>query len=246
MRIAIAGATGTAGRATAQAAEDAGHEVVALSRASGVDLRTGQGLDDALTGIDAMIDTSNPLPEDPDAGLVETFAAATRHLAEARQRNGVARLVHLSIAGIHDAGLDDFEYYVAQRAREEALAAAEVPHTLIRSAQWMEFALNPNAVTESEQEARVEDWLIQPIAEAEVGSALVCAAAEDPADRTVAGPEQVRLPELTRALLEARGDGRQVVTVPASLPAFGDGTLLAPGEAELRGPTVAQWAAATA
>lgn len=246
MRIAIAGLTGTAGRATAQAAEAAGHEVVALSRANGVDLRTGQGLDDALTGVDAVIDTSNPFPDDPDADLIETFAAATRHLAEACQRNGVGRLAHLTIAGIHDADLDDFEYYVAQRAREEALAAVAVPHTLIRSAQWKEFALNPNAVTESEHEVRVEDWLIQPIAVAEVGSALVHAAADDPADRTLAGPEQIRLPELTRAMLEDRGDGRQVVTVPASLPAFGDGTLLAPAEAELRGPTVAEWVAASA
>lgn len=246
MRIAIAGATGTAGRAASQAAEAAGHEVIALSRSTGVDLRTGQGLDDALTGVDAVIDTSNPFPDDPDADLVETFAAATRHLTEACQRNGVGRLVHLTIAGIHDSGLNDFEYYVAQRAREDALASADVPHTLIRSAQWMEFALNPNAVTESESEVHVEDWLLQPIAVAEVGSALVRAAAEDPADRTVAGPEQIRLPELTRALLEARGDGRQIVTVSPSLPAFGDGTLLAPAEAELRGPDVAEWAAASA
>lgn len=51
----------------------------------------------------------------------------------------------------------------------------------------------------------------------------------------VAGPEQARLPELTSTLFEARGDGRQVGTVPASLQAFGDGTMLAPAWAELRG-----------
>ncbi|MCY1683854.1 hypothetical protein [Kocuria sp. SL71] len=59
----------------------------------------------------------------------------------------------------------------------------------------------------------------------------------------VAGPEQARLPELTRGLLEARGDERRVVTIPPSLPAFGDGTLLALSDAELRGPDVAEWVA---
>ena len=33
MKIALVGATGTAGRATAHAAQQAGHEVIALSRA---------------------------------------------------------------------------------------------------------------------------------------------------------------------------------------------------------------------
>ena len=41
MKIALVGATGTAGRATAHAAQQAGHEVIALSRATGVDLHTG-------------------------------------------------------------------------------------------------------------------------------------------------------------------------------------------------------------
>lgn len=69
----------------------------------------------------------------------------------------------------------------------------------------------------------MEVWLIQPLA--------------------VAGPEPARLPELTRTLFEARGGGRQVGTVPASLQAFGDGTMLAPAWAELRGPDVAEWVA---
>ena len=68
-----------------------------------------------------------------------------------------------------------------------------------------------------------EDWLIHPLA--------------------VAGPEQARLPELTRTLFEAHGDGRQFVTAPQSLQAFGDGMMLASAWAELRGPDVAEWVA---
>ncbi|MHB1212687.1 MAG: NAD-dependent epimerase/dehydratase family protein, partial [Candidatus Nanopelagicales bacterium] len=44
MRIAVAGGTGTAGRYVVDAAVAAGHEVVVLSRAAGVDLTRDGGL----------------------------------------------------------------------------------------------------------------------------------------------------------------------------------------------------------
>ena len=73
MKIALVGATGTAGRATAHAAQQAGHEVIALSRATGIDLHTGEGLAEALNGAQVVIDTSNAFPADPAASLVDTF-----------------------------------------------------------------------------------------------------------------------------------------------------------------------------
>lgn len=241
MKIAIVGATGTAGRATSLAAQAAGHEVVALSRASGVDLHTGQGLAEALTDTEVAIDTSNAFPTDPDADLVSTFAGGTRRLVEACQQVGVHRLVHLSICNIDQDVFDGFEYYLAKRAQEEVLAASSLPHTIIRSAQWMEFALNPGAVTESETEVHVEDWLVQPIAVAAVAEVLVHAAAVDPRDRQVAGPDQIRLPDLTRALLHATGDARPVVATVPTPAMLAEGVLLAPAEAELLSPTVDEW-----
>ena len=44
---------------------------------------------------------------------------------------------------------------------------------MVRSTQWMEFALNPGAVTQSDDQVRVEDWLVQPIAVDEVARVLV-------------------------------------------------------------------------
>jgi len=52
MRIAIAGATGRVGRHVADVAKERGHEVVPMSRATGVDVITGAGLAEALTGVD--------------------------------------------------------------------------------------------------------------------------------------------------------------------------------------------------
>ncbi|HAY86195.1 MAG TPA: nucleoside-diphosphate sugar epimerase [Micrococcus luteus] len=242
MKIAIVGATGTAGRATTLAVQTAGHEVLALSRATGIDLHTGAGLVEGLRGAEVVIDTSNAFPADGQ-DLAGVFADATGRLLAACEQAGVPRVVHLSICNIDDAAFDDFDYYLAKRAQEAVLSDFEVPHTIVRSAQWMEFALNPSAVTQTDADVRAEDWLIQPIAVAAVADVLLEAATQDPRDRQIAGPEQIRLPELTKQVLHARGDTRPVATTAPSLPALTQGVLLAPAEAELLGPDVSTWVA---
>lgn len=241
MKITIIGATGTAGRATTHAARQAGHEVTGLSRATGVDLHTGAGLVEALRGADAVIDTSNPFPVSSDADLVDTFRQATTRVVEACQQAGVNRLVHLSICNIDNPVFNEFDYYLAKRAQEQVLTASCLEHVVVRSAQWMEFALNPGAVTQNEDEVQVEDWLVQPIAVDEVARILVESVSGAVHDRQVAGPEQIRLPDLTRALLAARNDQRPVIATTPSLPALADGVLLAPAGAELVGPDVIAW-----
>lgn len=241
MKIAIIGATGTAGRATTHAAHQAGHQVIELSRAAGVDLHTGAGLVEALRGADAVIDTSNPFPINPDADLVDTFRETTTRVVKACQQVGVNRLVHLSICNIDNPVFDEFDYYLAKRAQEQVLTGSSLEHVVVRSAQWMEFALNPGAVTQNENEVRVEDWLVQPIAVDEVARILVESVTGAARDRQVAGPERIRLPDLTRALLAACNDQRPVIATSPGLPALADGVLLAPAGAELLGPNVTAW-----
>src|SRR5215472_11244678 len=61
MRIAVAGGTGTVGgRHVVAHAQNAGHDVMVLSRSRGVDVRRGEGLADALNGADAVIDVTHP------------------------------------------------------------------------------------------------------------------------------------------------------------------------------------------
>jgi len=63
-KIAVAGATGRLGRHVVGVLGAAGHEVVPISRSAGVDVITGDGLADALTGADAIIDvTAGPSSE---------------------------------------------------------------------------------------------------------------------------------------------------------------------------------------
>lgn len=56
MRIAIAGRTGVVGRYASDVLRKAGHDIVVLSRLTGVDLVTGRGLDEALDNAEVVID----------------------------------------------------------------------------------------------------------------------------------------------------------------------------------------------
>ena len=100
MRIAVAGATGNIGARTASFLEREGHEVIRISRSLGVDLTTGEGLDAALEGVDAVVDAISSPPVGPDETR-EYFCTTTRNLLAAEQRAGVRHHVLLSIVGIH-------------------------------------------------------------------------------------------------------------------------------------------------
>ena len=140
MKIAIIGATGTAGRATTRSARQAGYDVITLSRATGIDLHTGEGLTSALDGADVAIDTSNPFPVSADADLVATFRDATARVVRACQHAGVDRLVHLSICNIDDPAFDEFDYYLAKREErheQEEQSRQRALNLYRRELEWM-------------------------------------------------------------------------------------------------------------
>jgi hypothetical protein len=70
-----------------------------MSRSCGVDLISGEGLAQALTGVDCVVDAaSGPSPD--QAAATEFFTTAARNLQEAGRRAGVRRIVVVSIIGI--------------------------------------------------------------------------------------------------------------------------------------------------
>ena len=56
--IAVAGATGRVGRHVVDVLKAGGHDVVAMSRSSGVDVDTGDGLPEVLAGVECVIDVA--------------------------------------------------------------------------------------------------------------------------------------------------------------------------------------------
>jgi uncharacterized protein YbjT (DUF2867 family) len=245
--IAVVGATGTAGSRVTARLKGRGVRVVEISRASGVDLVTGQGLDEALAGVDVVIDVSNPLPPvEGDADIMDTLGSAYRNLVGVCASHEVQRLVVSTIAGIDDPLFDGFAYFAAKRAAEDIVLESRVPATIVKSTQWYEFATNPAAVNFDDGVVVAQDWLIQPIAADTVADVLVEAAlGQTRMPRTITGPDPIRLPELVSKLLAAQGDSRRVRAAEPALPALSGGGLLAPDHAVVLGPDVDTWLTTT-
>src|SRR5438552_17274419 len=99
MKIAVAGATGRVGRHVMDVLGEQGHEAVPMSRTTGVDVITGEGLAEALTGVDVIIDVATgPSPEQGPATAF--FTTSTGNLQAAGDKAGVRRIVIVSIIGI--------------------------------------------------------------------------------------------------------------------------------------------------
>ncbi|MBN9195938.1 MAG: NAD(P)H-binding protein, partial [Microbacterium sp.] len=198
MRIAVAGGTGTVGRHVVAVARERGHEAVVLSRAAGVDVSTGDGLDAALAGVDVVIDVTSVATT--KASVAEHFfETATRRLLGAERRHGVAHHIALSIVGIDRRG-EASGYYAGKIAQERAVATDEVPWTLLRATQFHEFARQMFERGRIGPVVVVPAMRSQPVAAREVAERLVALAEGSPAGRVrdLGGPRVERMSELSR------------------------------------------------
>jgi uncharacterized protein YbjT (DUF2867 family) len=237
MRIAIAGATGNIGALTVIALERVGHEVVRISRSEGLDLSTGDRLDDALAGVEAVIDATN-IPATDRNEAVARFGTATRNLLAAEERAGVGHHVLLSIVGLDR--VEGNAHYAGKREQERLVAAGPVPWTIVRATQFHDFAATMVSWTEHDGVALVAPLLVQPIAPADVADVLAEIAVGEPQGRSVdvAGPEPQDLVDMARRTNEARG--RTVKLVPTWSTVLGEemaGNAMLPGEGAYISPT---------
>ncbi|PDP89467.1 NmrA family transcriptional regulator [Glycomyces fuscus] len=244
MRIAVAGATGNIGSLTATALERDGHEVVRVSRSLGTDLVSGRGLDEALSGVEAVVDAVNHAGTDRSEA-VSYFGTTTRNLLGAEERAGVRHHVLLSIVGIDR--VEGNPHYAGKREQERLVAEGPVPWTIVRATQFHDFAAMVAGWTERDGVAAIAPLLVQPIAPADVADVLAETAVGRPRGRyrDVAGPETQDLVDMARRTHEARG--RKVRLVPTWSGPFGPemaGDVLLPGEgAHLAPTTFDEWLA---
>jgi uncharacterized protein YbjT (DUF2867 family) len=244
MRIAVAGATGNIGRLTVAALDRAGHDVVGISRSLGVDLSTGAGLDDALAGVEAVVDVTNGPATDPGEA-VAYFGTATSNLLAAEQRAGVRHHVLLSIVGIHR--IEGNAHYAGKREQERLVTAGAVPWTIVPATQFHDFAAAVAGWTEQDGVATIAPLLVQPIAPEDVADVLAELAPGVPRGRyaDLAGPEPQDLVDMARRTYTARG--RTVKLVPTWVGPFGPemaGTVLLPGDgARIMPTTFEDWLA---
>jgi uncharacterized protein YbjT (DUF2867 family) len=247
-RVAVAGATGRVGRHVVDLLETVGHEVVAISRATGVDLVTGDGLADALAGVTSIVDAATGPSPDEEAAT-EFFLTATRNLQEYGERAGVRQIVVASIIGA-----DQFTagYGAAKVAHERAALAGPIPVRILRAARFHEFVPELVDWGRDGDVSYVPKMRTQLIAARTVAAELARMATEangtdtEPASiPEIAGPREERLVEAARLLVSRRGDGLRVeeVSVPELLgrDVTENGGLLPGPDAMLAGPTFEEW-----
>lgn len=242
MRIAVAGGTGVVGSHVVEAVRAGGNEAVVLSRATGVDLTTGAGLDAALEGVDAVVDTANVSTLSADAAI-RFFQTATGNLVAAAARAAVGHVVLVSIVGIDRMSHD---YYAGKLAQERVIEGAAVPWTILRATQFHEFAgqlfdrakVGPLHIA---PRARV-----QPIAAREVGAHLATLATGAARGRVadLAGPREERLDAMVKAYARRTGHGGWIpsVSLPgAQMKAMRAGLALPAEGAVLGTQTFTEW-----
>jgi uncharacterized protein YbjT (DUF2867 family) len=220
MRIAVVGASGLIGAKVVDLLRSEGHDVVAAARSSGVDVLTGAGLTDALTGADSLVDVTNSPSFEADAVMSFFTTSATNLVAGARAA-GVGHYVALSIVGVD--GLPDSPYMRAKVAQERIITESGVPYSIIRATQFTEFL---DSIIESVTDGdviRVPDALIQPIPADDVATAVARAAAGKPINGilNIGGADKVSFEQLARASIRRIGEGSRRVLVDPGARYFG-------------------------
>ena len=131
--ILVTGGTGTIGRRVVPLLQAAGSKIRVLSRRAddrgdgieylAVDLLTGEGLDQALDGVDVVLHLAGG-PKGDEIG--------TRNLVAAAERAKVGHLVHISVTAVDQLPLT---YFRSKLGAEQAVRGSSVPWTVLRVAQ---------------------------------------------------------------------------------------------------------------
>jgi uncharacterized protein YbjT (DUF2867 family) len=249
-RVAVTGATGRVGSHLVEILAQRGHDVVAIARSKGVDVVSGEGLDEALVGAETIIDAATgPSPDEGEATAF--FTASARNVQRAGAAAGVKRIVVVSIIGI-----DRFHggYNAAKLAHEQTLLEGPLPVRIVRAAQFHEFVGPLLGWTIHDGVAHVPEMRTQLVAARVVAEALADAAEEPEIENgtitEVAGPQPERLADVAAVLFASRGDsfeireGRGGLLAQPGDPdaaAYAEGAALPNPGATLAGPSFKEW-----
>lgn len=213
MKIIVIGGTGLIGSKTVAILRQGGHEVVSASPKNGINTITGEGLKEAMADTQVVIDLANS-PSFEERAVLEFFETSGRNLLAAETTAGVRHHVALSIVGTDR--MPDNGYFQAKVAQEKLIQASNIPYTIIRSTQFLEFLGAIAASSIVGNVVRLSPGLFQPIAADDVAAIVADVALAAPRNGIVeiAGPERAPFNEIIARYLKATGDSREVVSDP--------------------------------
>lgn len=207
MTTLVTGGTGNLGRPTVAALRAHGHALRILSRKPGVDhvvgdLDTGDGLAEALAGVDTVVHLATSRSKDIEQ---------TRALLDEMNGTG-AHLVFISIVGVDRI---PFGYYADKVASEQAIEASGVAHTIIRASQFHGFVSDFLDAQRKLPVTLVLPVSAQTIHMPEVAERLVELVEAGPQGRVadIGGPEQLTLKEFAVQWQHAHGIRRPIWTL---------------------------------
>jgi len=204
----VAGGTGTVGQVVVDRLLASGADVRILSRGrrrhrhSNVehvcgDLRTGAGLDAALSGVDTIVQC----------------AEHVHQLVAAAKRAGSPHLLYTSIVGIDRVPLG---FYRRKLSDEQLIAASGLPWTVLRATQFHDLiAVLLRMLAKSPVLALPAGWSFQPVDVRDVGDRLAQLAVGEPLGRApdFGGPQVRAMPDLARSYLAMTGKRRPILPV---------------------------------
>ncbi|MBN3453669.1 SDR family oxidoreductase [Mycobacterium sp. DSM 3803] len=246
MKITVIGASGQIGSRVVRLLTEAGHDVVAASLSTGANVLTGEGLGEALSGADVLVDVVNS-PSFEDGPVMDFFTRSASNLVAAAKEAGVGHYVALSIVGTD--GLPDSGYMRAKVAQEKVITESGLPYTIVRATQFQEFAEAITATLVVGAEVRVPDARIQLIAVDDVAAEVAKAAQAAPRNGiiNIGGPDKLSFADMARAVLAKQGDDKPVVIDPQATyfgTAVDDNSLVTGGDGILTETRFADFIAA--
>jgi uncharacterized protein YbjT (DUF2867 family) len=210
MKIVVIGGSGLIGSQLVNKLTQLGHEVIAASPATGVNTITGEGLAETLKDTDVVVDVANS-PSFEDAAVMEFFKTSGKNLLAAEIVAGVKHHIALSVVGTNL--LQESGYFRAKQAQEDLIKASGVPYSIVHSTQFFEFLGGIIAPATEGNIVRLSPALFQPIASADVATAVAEVALGAPINGIleIGGPDKVSLAALAQKYLDKNNDSRKVV-----------------------------------
>jgi uncharacterized protein YbjT (DUF2867 family) len=229
--VLVAGGTGRLGRRVVARLADVGCEVRVLARNQREtpahvtfftgDLRRGEGVDQAVRGVQTIIHCATSTKGD---------ANATRNLVAAAGRTGSPHLVLPSIVGIDH--IASWGYPKAKLEVERIVEASGLPWTILRVTQFYDYIFENSRKLSRFPVAPVPaGFRVQPVDPDEVACRLVELALGEPVGRApdMAGPQVSSWAELFHGYLAATNRHRFVVPIRMpGIKAVRNGALLPP------------------